>query len=156
LFHALARIDSAGRAVAVTVGPADQETWKAVREAWRPEGPPSNGNGSCACGPGSLATVLAGADGGRIAVFDRLTPRRWTALVAAAGLVVSTDTGALHLASATHRPVVGVYAQHRFHVLSRQWAPWMVPNRVIRKQAGPPGVAEIVAAAAALLGETTE
>jgi ADP-heptose:LPS heptosyltransferase len=156
LLQALANIDVAGRAVAVTVGPADQETWKAVRTAWSAEAAAPGFSVPQACGPGNLATVLAGVDGGLVAVFDHLTPGRWTALVASAGLVVSTDTGALHLASATHRPVVGVYARRRFHVLSRQWGPWMVPNRVIRKQAGAPGVEEIAAAAAALLAETRE
>jgi len=54
--------------------------------------------------------------------------RRWPA----ATLVVSRDTGSLHLSSALKRPVVAVYAPERFVENSQQFAPWRVPSRILR------------------------
>jgi len=87
-------------------------------------------------------------------VLDNLTFGRWAAIIAASALVVSPDTGAIHLASATRRPVVGVYAAHRFHIFSRQWGPWMVPSRTVAKERGAKGVQAIADAVEGLVAET--
>lgn len=130
LLDALTRV-AGGRQVAATVGPADAR----VRSAVQP-------------------TLAARQD--RLLVLENLTFGRWAALIAASALVVSPDTGAIHVASATRRPVVGVYAAHRFHVLSRQWAPWMVPYRALPKERARTGVERIALAAASLLEEMAE
>ncbi len=130
LLDALACVPG-GRRVVATVGPADAR----IRRALQP--------------------ALDARQNGPL-VLEHLTFGRWAALIAASGLVVSPDTGAIHLASATGRPVVGVYAAHRFHVLSRQWAPWMVPHRALRKRHAPEGVDQIAQAASSLLEETAQ
>jgi ADP-heptose:LPS heptosyltransferase len=130
LVDAIGRVDSCRRVV-LTVGPADRELWNAV-QAKLPPTPDAHGP---------------------LVVLDNLTFGRWAAVVASSVLAVSPDTGAIHLSSATRRPVVGVYAEHRFHVLSRQWAPWMVPCRTLSKGRGEAGVHAITAAAESLLRE---
>lgn len=130
LVGAIARID-ADRGVVLTVGPADRKAWNAVR-------------GKLPRSVGARSQLLA---------LDDLTFGRWAAVVASSVLVISPDTGAIHLGSATRRPVVGVYAEHRFHVFSRQWAPWMVPCRTLAKSRGEAGIRVIVDAAASLLRE---
>ncbi len=111
-----------------TVGPADATLWREVRP-------------------------ILGAEAGGILVFDEVTFGRWAAVVAAATLVISTDTAAIHLASATGRPVVGVYAVHRFHLFSRQWGPWMVPSRTLPKERGRLGIEAVIESARSLLHE---
>jgi ADP-heptose:LPS heptosyltransferase len=128
LLDALAAIDP-GRQVVATVGPSDATGWAAARP------------------------LLRGRDN-PVVVLDNLTFGRWAALVAASALVASPDTGAIHLASATGRPVVGVYAAHRFHIFSRQWGPWMVPCRTLPKERGAKGIDAIAAAVTSLLAET--
>jgi heptosyltransferase-3 len=49
--------------------------------------------------------------------------------LASASLVISVDGGAVHLAAALGKPVVGLYA-NRPEVYKR-WYPWKVPNRVV-------------------------
>jgi ADP-heptose:LPS heptosyltransferase len=124
LVRALGDIDDS-REVAITIGPEDRGVWESVR----------------------------GALGSTVLVLDKPSFGRWAAFIGACALVVSPDTAAIHLASATRRPVVGVYATYRFHVFSRQWGPWMVPCRTVPKTRGPSGVRAIASAAASLLGE---
>ena len=57
----------------------------------------------------------------------------WAALVGAADLVVSPDTGAVHLAAAMATPVVVAYEASTYEHCSRQWAPWKVPSRSVVK-----------------------
>ncbi len=112
----------------VTVGPSDARVWSAVRP------------------------LLAGRSRPPL-VVENPSFGRWAALISASAVVVSPDTGAIHLASATRRPVVGVYAAHRFHVFSRQWGPWMVPSRTLAKERGACGTQAIADAVEDLLRE---
>ncbi len=77
----------------------------------------------------SGTSLAVGADG-RILVVPVDFPR-WAAVFAHCAVVVTCDTGALHLASAVGRPVVAVYAAGGFARNSRQFAPWRVPSRVL-------------------------
>lgn len=53
---------------------------------------------------------------------------QWAALYSMCSTVISPDTGALHLASAVGRPVVGLYSVNTYDLCSRQWSPWQVPH----------------------------
>jgi ADP-heptose:LPS heptosyltransferase/glycosyltransferase involved in cell wall biosynthesis len=120
--------EAGARPLVVTVGPSDVRVSSAVRP------------------------MLASRQ--RLLVLENLPFGRWAAVIAASALVVSPDTGAIHLASATRRPVVGVYAAHRFHIFSRQWGPWMVPSRIVAKERGAKGVEAIADAVEDLLADT--
>jgi len=65
----------------------------------------------------------------------------WAALLARCSMVVSRDTGSVHLASALGRPVVAVYAPEGYQRNTGQFAPWQVAHRIVRggpfEQAGP-------------------
>ncbi len=56
----------------------------------------------------------------------------WAALLARCAVVVSRDTGSLHLASALGRAVAVVYEPDGYDRNSRQFAPWRVRNRALR------------------------
>ena len=75
----------------------------------------------------------------------------WGAVLQQAVLVVTPNTAAIHLSSAVGCPVVAVYASERYAVNSRQWAPWMVPHRVLMKDQPGVTIGRIVDAAADLL-----
>ncbi len=139
LVEGLRSIDD-GRNVLITVGPEDGRVWEAVRGVL-----PAPTARRDVPGPPAAAS--------RMVVVEHPSFGRWAALIASSALVVSPDTGAIHLGSATGRPVVGVYAQHRYHVFSRQWGPWMVPCRTLPKARGVAGVRAITDAAASLLDE---
>ena len=68
--------------------------------------------------------VARGADGRMLVAA--VTFEWWAALLARCAVVVSRDTGSLHLASALGRPVVAVYAPVGYEKNSRQFAPWRV------------------------------
>lgn len=52
-------------------------------------------------------------------------------LLGSAAVVVSGNTGPMHLAAAMRRPVAAVFAPT---VPAQRWAPWMVPHRVLGDQ----------------------
>ena len=58
---------------------------------------------------------------------------RWAALTSLCDVVISPDTGSLHLAVAVHRPVVAMYEAATFLHCSTQWAPWQVPHAIVRR-----------------------
>lgn len=65
----------------------------------------------------------------RLVVVGGLPFARWAALLAQGRVVISRDTGALHVGAAMGRPVVAIYEARTFRHCSQQWAPWMVPHR---------------------------
>jgi ADP-heptose:LPS heptosyltransferase len=69
----------------------------------------------------------------RIHLVGNLTFGKWAALFRRGSVVVTPDTGALHVAAAAGRPVVAVYEKKSFYHCSRQWAPWRIPARIIEK-----------------------
>ena len=101
----------------LTAGPADQEYRKALDSL-----PPSP----------------------RTTLLEPLTFDRWSAVIATAAVVVTPDTGAVHLASAHHRPVVAVYAPDRFNAMTSLFGPWDVPYRTLRGGGAPEVLTEAI------------
>lgn len=83
----------------------------------------------------------------------RLPVARWAALFALCRVILSPDTGSLHLAAALGRPVVGIYEAGHFLHCSTQWAPWRVPHVVVRRESPAGTVPRLLAAARRLLEE---
>lgn len=109
--------------VALTFGPGDQQLELAVNQALQTQPDP--------------LILLPGP----------LSIARWAALTSLGDVVISPDTGSLHLAVAVSRPVVALYESASFLHCSSQWAPWLVPHAIIRR--GAPA-----ATTALILGET--
>ena len=65
-------------------------------------------------------------------VFSGLSFGHWNALIESADLVVTPDTGAVHLASAHQRPVVAVYVDGRHNAMTSLFGPWETPYRTLR------------------------
>lgn len=75
----------------------------------------------------ALAESIAESAGpGTCSVAGKLDMSAFIALVSLAPLVVSNNTGPVHIAAATGTPVVVLYA-----LTNPQHAPWGVPNRVL-------------------------
>lgn len=62
-----------------------------------------------------------------------LSFHQWAAALGACSCVVSTDTGAVHVAAAMGRPVVAMYETATSRLCCQQWAPWQVPHRIVVK-----------------------
>ncbi len=58
---------------------------------------------------------------------------RWAAVFERAACIVTVDTGATHIASAMRRPTVVAFEHRYFRLNSQEWAPYRVPNRLVRK-----------------------
>ncbi len=88
----------------------------------------------------------------RALLFSGLSFGVWSALIESAAVVVTPDTGAVHLASAHRRPVVAVYAPERFNAMTSLFGPWETPCRTLRGGGGCEALtAEILASIRALL-----
>jgi ADP-heptose:LPS heptosyltransferase len=69
------------------------------------------------------------------AVVGGLSFGQWAAVFEKSRLVVTVDTGATHVASATRRPTVVLFESRYFELSSREWAPYHVPAVCLRKPA---------------------
>jgi ADP-heptose:LPS heptosyltransferase len=78
-------------------------------------------------------TCLVATDKGKILLAGNLPFGRWSGLLQECRMVISPDTGSLHLATALKKPVVALYEKDTFNHCSTQWAPWKVPNRIIAR-----------------------
>lgn len=76
---------------------------------------------------------LITTDKGKILLAGNLPFGEWSGLLQECMLVISPDTGSLHLAVALQKPVVALYETDTFNHCSTQWAPWKVPNRIIAR-----------------------
>lgn len=68
--------------------------------------------------------------------FDLRTGLRfseWCQLIGEARMLVSPDTGAVHVAAALNTPVVVAYESDTFEHCSAQWRPWKVSHRAVVK-----------------------
>jgi len=79
----------------------------------------------------SISGLLKGEE--RILLQGNLSFKRWAGLIAQCNVFFSPDTGALHCATALGVPVIAVYEAKSFEHCSQQWAPWKVPNVIVRK-----------------------
>ncbi|GAC1314355.1 MAG: hypothetical protein NVSMB21_25710 [Vulcanimicrobiaceae bacterium] len=93
-------------------------------------------------------------------VVGGLSFSQWAATFEKSRLVVTVDTGATHVASATRRPTVVLFEHRHFHLSSQEWSPYRVPSVCLRKPASETADAlattraEIVAAVERLVRET--
>lgn len=78
---------------------------------------------------------------------------QWAETIADADLLVSPDTGAVHLAAAVGTPVVVAYEASTYEHCSRQWAPWMVESRSVVKGAPAETVDQLLAAVEELVSQ---
>jgi ADP-heptose:LPS heptosyltransferase len=70
------------------------------------------------------------------AVVGGLSFAQWAAVFEKSRVVVTVDTGATHVASATRRPTVVLFEHRYFHLNSQEWSPYRVPSVCLRKPAG--------------------
>jgi len=68
------------------------------------------------------------ADAPHIGVIGGLNFQGWAALLGQCRVLVSTDTGAVHVAAAQKVPVLVVYLKQTYTLCSQQWEPWKVPH----------------------------
>jgi heptosyltransferase-2/heptosyltransferase-3 len=78
---------------------------------------------------------------------------RWAAMTSRCDLVISPDTGSLHLAVAVGCPVVALYEAASFLHCSTQWAPWQTPHAIVRRTAPTATIPVLVAETVRLLGK---
>jgi ADP-heptose:LPS heptosyltransferase len=69
------------------------------------------------------------------AVVGGLSFAQWAAVFEKSAVVVTVDTGATHVASATRRPTVVLFEHRYFHLNSQEWSPYRVPSVCLRKPA---------------------
>jgi ADP-heptose:LPS heptosyltransferase len=112
-------------------------------------------------GVDALAEVEAvRAAGVADAVVGGLSFAQWAAVFEKSRLVVTVDTGATHVASATRRPTVVLFEHRYFNLSSQEWSPYRVPSICLRKPATSEPAelaasrASIVSAVATLLAGT--
>ena len=89
-------------------------------------------------GPGEekfFETAAAVLPPGRYYLFNRLELMQWAALMSRCRVLVSMDTGAVHLAAAVRTPVAAVFPAKNFVHASSRWSPWQVPHRILRRPA---------------------
>jgi ADP-heptose:LPS heptosyltransferase len=78
----------------------------------------------------------------------------WARLIGSAEVLVSPDTGAVHVAAAMGTPVLVAYEAATFEHCSRQWAPWKVPYRAVLKAGPKETTAAILAALEELISNS--
>jgi ADP-heptose:LPS heptosyltransferase len=81
-----------------------------------------------------LAKAVRSAGVADVVVGD-LPFAAWAAVFEKSALVVTVDTGATHVASATKRPTVVLFERRYFNLSSQEWAPYRVPSVILRKPA---------------------
>lgn len=65
---------------------------------------------------------------GKFALLDSLGVRELIALAAGARIFIGNDSGPMHIAAATGRPVVAIFGSSS----SVHWRPWQTPHRVVQ------------------------
>jgi len=104
--------------------------------------------------PDAAARIRDAVRAPNVTWLGELPLLRWAAALARCSVVVTVDTGATHVASAMGVPTVVVFEREYYRLCSQEWAPWNVPNVMMRKArsgAGTPKLVEDVAAAAIAL-----
>jgi ADP-heptose:LPS heptosyltransferase len=75
--------------------------------------------------------TVARAGGAPVRTFDRTDLAGLANLLSSAEVVVSGNTGPMHVAAAVGRPIVAVFPPT---VPATRWAPWMVPHLLLGRQ----------------------
>ncbi|HEY9085627.1 MAG TPA: glycosyltransferase family 9 protein [Candidatus Tyrphobacter sp.] len=81
----------------------------------------------------AFAAALEPPHGG--AILSGLAFFEWAAVFERAACIVTVDTAATHVASAVRRPTLVVFEHRYFELNSQEWAPYGVPNVLVRKPA---------------------
>lgn len=81
---------------------------------------------------------------GDVEWLENLSVLEWGAVLGAASFLVSTDTGAVHVAAARGTPVIVAYLPEHFELCSRQWYPWGVRSALLRLSGGESFLAELL------------
>jgi hypothetical protein len=77
---------------------------------------------------------VAYASGYDVTYFEALEP--WKAAIGAAPVILTPDSGALHVAGMTGTPVVAIFPARQDSTLQiARWAPWAAPHRIVRADA---------------------
>lgn len=92
-------------------------------------------------GPGEEESVRE-ACGVTPSAFDSL--RQWVAAIDGAAALVTTDTGAAHVAGMLGVPVVDIFPDAGFETQVRRWRPWAAPYRALPAAALRDGAAAAV------------
>jgi ADP-heptose:LPS heptosyltransferase len=87
------------------------------------------------CPPESLEYVAALDAPKDCTILHELPFFHWAAVFERAACVVTVDTAATHVASAVRRPTVVAFEHRYFELNSQEWAPYGVPNVLVRKPA---------------------
>jgi ADP-heptose:LPS heptosyltransferase len=88
------------------------------------------------CPPESLAyAAILEPPEGACTVLRDLPFFAWAAVFERAACIVTVDTAATHVASAMRRPTVVAFEHRYFGLNSQEWAPYAVPNVLVRKPA---------------------
>lgn len=69
----------------------------------------------------------------KIVVADSLSLKQWAAIIKSCSILISPDTGSLHVASAMKVPTIAVMEERFFKYHSQRWAPWGVPYVIVKK-----------------------
>ncbi|TAM75218.1 lipopolysaccharide heptosyltransferase family protein [bacterium] len=81
---------------------------------------------------------------------------QWLRAVAAAGVLITPDSGAAHVAGAVGTPVADIFPRQHGERLAKQWHPWNAPYRVVLEPAEDESAeaygARLAQAAAVLIG----
>lgn len=87
------------------------------------------------CPPESLDHAEALDVPRSVTVVRELPFFTWAAIFERAACVVTVDTAATHVASAMRRPTLVAFEHRYFELNSQEWAPYGVPNVLVRKPA---------------------
>ncbi|MCD4784195.1 MAG: glycosyltransferase family 9 protein [Candidatus Eremiobacteraeota bacterium] len=77
------------------------------------------------------------------AVWD-LSIKQWAAMLKKCTFLITTDTGAVHVAASQKVPVIVIYHPDNYELNSRQWAPWRVKNKKLVQKSPVQLINEIV------------
>jgi len=70
----------------------------------------------------------------RLPVVNGLSLEQMAAFLAEARLLVSWDTGVVHLSTAVGTPVVDIFSDKKFAYCVQRWGPWQSSSRIIRQE----------------------
>ena len=92
---------------------------------------------------------------GRVLLAGGVSFGRWAGLTSLCSVVLTRDTGSLHLAAALGRPVLAIYEKGSFNHHAQQWEPWKVPHFSMESGYFSETSAEILSRLTALLSESS-
>lgn len=72
------------------------------------------------------------------------TIKQWAAMLKKCSYLITTDTGAVHIAASQKVPLVVVYDPDSYDLNSQQWAPWRVKHKKLTQKAPLQLIREII------------